>query len=213
MTDETTTDTATDTATEIGTATTAPMTLEAPDEPERSNGSSGSGDGVIEHGELVAPGSARDEHDVADEIPTGSITEPAKVMRIGSMVKQLLEEVRQAPLDEASRERLAEIYERSVVELTDAMSPDLQEELRMLAIPFDHDEIPSDSELRIAKAQLVGWLEGLFHGIQASLVAQQMAARQQLEQMRQIGTGPGDGEQPGQRPGFPPQADRPGTYI
>jgi hypothetical protein len=205
MNDEPTTDT-------TAPATTKPEAPETPSAPDGSNGSDGSdgSDGaVVERGELVA----RD--DVADaevEEPTGSITEPAKVMRIGSMVKQLLEEVRHAPLDDASRERLAEIYERSVVEVSEALSPDLQQELRMLALPFDDDEIPSDAELRIAKAQLVGWLEGLFHGIQASLVAQQMAARQQLEQMRQIGPGHGDGE-PGQRPGFPPQADRPGTYI
>ena len=111
-------------------------------------------------------------------------------MRIGSMVKQLLEEVRSGSLDEASRERLAEIYERSVAELSEAMSPDLQEELRALALPFTDDHVPSESELRIAKAQLVGWLEGLFHGIQATLFAQQLAARQQLEQMRQLPPGP-----------------------
>lgn len=165
----------------------------------------------VEHGELIGP----DGTDEPDDAPHGAITEPAKVMRIGSMVKQLLEEVRQAPLDEASRERLAEIYDRSIVELSEALSPDLQEELRMLALPFDHDEVPSESELRVAKAQLVGWLEGLFHGIQASLVAQQMAARQQLDQMRQLnaGQGPdgGAGDQQG-RP-FPPQTDRPGTYL
>ena len=182
---------------------------ESSDQPEAGDGSDG---GAVERGELVALAGGRGDGD-GEEPPTGSITQPAKVMRIGSMVKQLLEEVRQEPLDEASRERLAEIYERSVVELSEALSPDLQEELRMLALPFDDDEIPSGSELRIAKAQLVGWLEGLFHGIQASLVAQQMAARQQLEQMRQIGPGQGGGEHPEQRPGFPPQADRPGTYI
>ena len=88
----------------------------------------------------------------------------------------------------ARRERLAEMYERSVIELSEALSPDLQEELRSLALPFDHDEVPSDGELRVAKAQLVGWLEGLFHGIQATLFAQQFAARQQLEQMRQLPT-------------------------
>jgi hypothetical protein len=119
------------------------------------------------------------------ELVTESVTEPAKVMRIGSMVKQLLEEVRTSQLDAGSRERLAEIYERSVVELADALSPDLQQELRMLALPFS-DGIPSEGELRIAQAQLVGWLEGLFHGIQATLFAQQMAARQQFEQLRQI---------------------------
>ncbi len=140
-----------------------------------------------------------------------SITSPAKVMRIGSMVKQLLEEVRTAPLDEASRERLAEIYERSVVELSGALSPDLQEELHSLALPFDDDEIPSESELRIAKAQLVGWLEGLFHGIQATLMAQQFAAQRQLQEMRQL---PG-GQMPPNMVGGPqePGPDRPGTYL
>ncbi len=137
-----------------------------------------------------------------------SVTSPAKVMRIGSMVKQLLEEVRTAPLDEASRERLAEIYERSVAELSEALSPDLQAELHMLALPFDEGEIPSESELRIAKAQLVGWLEGLFHGIQATLMAQQFAAQRQLQEMRQLPGGP----QIPQRPQESGQ-DRPGTYL
>ena len=135
-----------------------------------------------------------------------AITSPAKVMRIGSMVKQLLEEVRTAPLDVASRERLAEIYERSVTELSEALSPDLQEELRMLALPFDDGDVPSESELRIAKAQLVGWLEGLFHGIQATLMAQQVAAQRQLQEMRQL---PGGTEGAPQ----PPGPDRPGTYL
>jgi len=115
-----------------------------------------------------------------------TITEPAKVMRIGSMVKQLLDEAHATTLDEPSRERMAEIYERSIVELSEALSPDLQEELRMLALPFHEGTVPSEAELRVAKAQLVGWLEGLFHGIQATLFAQQIAARQQLEQMRQL---------------------------
>ena len=115
-----------------------------------------------------------------------AVTSPAKVMRIGSMVKMLLEEVRAAPLDEPSRERLAEIYERSVAELSDALSPDLQHELKMLALPFRDGEVPTEGEIRVAKAQLVGWLEGLFHGIQATLFAQQLAARQQLEQIRQL---------------------------
>lgn len=159
---------------------------------------------LVEHGELVEP-----ERDVDEdaEAPHGAVTEPAKVMRIGSMVKQLLEEVRAAPLDEASRERLAEVYERSVTELAEALSPDLQDELRMLALPFDDDAVPSDAELRIAQAQLVGWLEGLFHGIQATLFAQQLAARQQLEQMRQLPPGAQGG------PGMPPQGERPGTYL
>jgi hypothetical protein len=137
-----------------------------------------------------------------------SITSPAKVMRIGSMVKQLLEEVRAAPLDEASRERLAEIYDRSVAELAGSLSPDLREELTSLALPFDEGEIPSESELRIAKAQLVGWLEGLFHGIQATLMAQQFAAQRQLQEMRQL---PGSQQMPQYRQESGP--DRPGTYL
>jgi hypothetical protein len=120
------------------------------------------------------------------EVESETITEPAKVMRIGSMVKQLLDEAHATALDEPSRERMAEIYERSIIELSDALSPDLQEELRVLALPFHEGSVPTEAELRVAKAQLVGWLEGLFHGIQATLFAQQIAARQQLEQMRQL---------------------------
>ena len=164
--------------------------------------------GTVEHGELVE---ALEQHaadaTADDETPQGAVTEPAKVMRIGSMVKQLLEEVRLAPLDEASRERLAEIYERSIVEVSGALSPDLQEELHSLALPFRPDVVPSEAEIRVAKAQLVGWLEGLFHGIQATLFAQQIAARQQFEQLRQL---PGSTGGPGQRPG---QGERPGTYL
>ena len=115
-----------------------------------------------------------------------AVEEPAKVMRIGSMIKQLLDEVRQAPLDEKSRDRVRDVFEQSVKELAEGLSPDLREELGRLTLPFDADT-PSDSELRVAQAQLVGWLEGLFHGIQATLFAQQMAARAQLEQMRQKG--------------------------
>ncbi len=155
----------------------------------------------VEHGEVVE-GRPQIQGEEAPLMET--VTEPAKVMRIGSMVKQLLEEVRGQPLDEASRERLAEIYERSIVELSAALSPDLQEELHMLALPFKEGEVPSESELRVVKAQLVGWLEGLFHGIQATLFAQQIAARQQLEQMRQLPPGmAGQGErgEPGVRPG------------
>src|SRR6478735_3063959 len=104
------------------------------------------------------------------------VEQPAKVMRIGSMIRQLLEEVRAAPLDEKSRARLREIHQNSIKELVD--------ELERLSLPFVEDEVPSEAELRIAQAQLVGWLEGLFHGIQTTLFAQQMAARAQLEQMR-----------------------------
>jgi hypothetical protein len=116
--------------------------------------------------------------------PADMIEQPAKVMRIGSMVKQLLEEVRQAPLDEASRTRLREVHRKSILELEEGLAPELHEELERLTLPFTEDSVPSDAELRIAQAQLVGWLEGLFHGIQTALFAQQMAARVQLEQMR-----------------------------
>jgi hypothetical protein len=134
--------------------------------------------------------------------PTESIERPAKLLRIGSMVKQLLEEVRQAPLDEASRVRLREIYEQSIRELAEGLSPDLAAELDRISIPFD-EPTPSDAELRIAHAQLVGWLEGLFHGIQATLVAQQVAARAQLDEMRQRSLPPGES----------PDMGRPGTYL
>lgn len=116
--------------------------------------------------------------------PAKLVEQPAKVMRVGSMIKQLLEEVRAAPLDEAGRHRLREIHARSIRELEDGLAPELREELERLSLPFNSDQPPSESELRIAQAQLVGWLEGLFHGIQAALMAQQMAARTQLEQMR-----------------------------
>ncbi|MDQ3645575.1 MAG: bacterial proteasome activator family protein [Actinomycetota bacterium] len=125
-------------------------------------------------GDVAAPPSDEDDD---------AIQQPAKVMRIGAMVRQLLEEVRQAPLDDASRTRLREIYENSVGELSRVLPPDLKEELTRLSLPFD-DGIPSDAELRIAHAQLVGWLEGLFHGIQAMLFAQQMESRARLEEMR-----------------------------
>jgi Protein of unknown function (DUF2587) len=115
---------------------------------------------------------------------TEMIEQPAKVMRVGNMIRQLLEEVRAAPLDEASRARLKAIHASSIKELEDGLAPELVDELERLSLPFAEDEVPSESELRIAQAQLVGWLEGLFHGIQTTLFAQQMAARAQLEQMR-----------------------------
>jgi hypothetical protein len=121
------------------------------------------------------------------------VEQPAKVMRIGTMIKQLLEEVRAAPLDEASRNRLREIHQRSILELEDGLAPELRDELERLSLPFTDDSTPSDAELRIAQAQLVGWLEGLFHGIQTALFAQQMAARVQLEQMRRGALPPGTG--------------------
>jgi hypothetical protein len=152
------------------------------------------------------------------EEPGNLIEQPAKVMRIGSMIKQLLEEVRAAPLDEASRGRLREIHQRSIKELEDGLAPELQDELERLSLPFEGEAPPSESELRIAQAQLVGWLEGLFHGIQAALVAQQMAARLQLEQMRGGNAGrPALPMSPnGVIPGMPGQGDgsgRPGQYL
>jgi Protein of unknown function (DUF2587) len=169
--------------------------------------------GPVEHGEVVAEGPTHvgDGEHRAEE--GDAVTSPAKVMRIGSMVKALLEEVRAAPLDEPSRERLAEIYERSVIELSEALSPDLQEELKSLALPFQDGTVPSEGEIRVAKAQLVGWLEGLFHGIQATLFAQQLAARQQLEQIRQL---PPGSLAPGLRPAGqdrPPPDEPTGTYL
>lgn len=132
-----------------------------------------------------------------DNDPSRLVEQPAKVMRIGSMIKQLLEEVRAAPLDEAGRARLKEIHARSISELEDGLAPELQEELERLSLPFTEESIPSEPELRIAQAQLVGWLEGLFHGIQAALVAQQMAARLQLEQIRRMPQLPMGSSMPG----------------
>ena len=143
-----------------------------------------------------------DEQDGSDV--TDMVEQPAKVMRIGSMIKQLLEEVRAAPLDEASRNRLREIHQSSIRELEQGLAPELREELERLSLPFSEDATPSDAELRVAHAQLVGWLEGLFHGIQTALFAQQMAARVQLEQMRRglpPGAHPGAQHQQHQEPG------------
>jgi Protein of unknown function (DUF2587) len=154
-------------------------------------------------GDHLDPQPANAEGDDGDESePTESIERPGKLLRIGSMVKQLLEEVRSAPLDEASRGRLREIYEQSIRELADGLSPDLVAELDRISIPFE-SPTPSEAELRIAQAQLVGWLEGLFHGIQATLVAQQVAARAQLDEMRQRSLPQGPD----------PSAGRPGTYL
>jgi len=160
---------------------------------------------VVEHGELIPSepegASSVPEADDTEEAEANEfVSEPAKVMRVGSMIKQLLEEVRTTTLDEPSRVRLREIYDTSITELGSALSPDLRDELGRLAFPFVGDGTPTEIELRLAQAQLVGWLEGLFHGIQATLFAQQMAARQQLENMR--------GELPSG-----PQEERPGTYL
>jgi hypothetical protein len=168
-------------------------------------------------GSMQVDGGQPDENEGDD--PARLVEQPAKVMRIGNMIKQLLEEVRAAPLDDAGRHRLMEIHRRSITELEDGLAPELRDELERLSLPFEAGKVPSEPELRIAQAQLVGWLEGLFHGIQAALVAQQMAARLQLEQMR---TGrpalpmgpsahrmmPGLGSQPGQD-----SQGSPGQYL
>jgi hypothetical protein len=145
-----------------------------------------------------------------EEDPSRMIEQPAKVMRIGSMIKQLLEEVKAAPLDEKARQRLTEIHRRSIVELESGLSPELISELERLSLPFEENTIPSDAELRMAQAQLVGWLEGLFHGIQAALVAQQMAARLQLEQMRSGRPALPPGSAAPLIPGMPPMPGQPG---
>jgi hypothetical protein len=132
---------------------------------------------------------------------TQAITEPAKLLRIASMVRELLEETRQASMDEPGRKRLVDIYHRSIEELGDSISPDLKQELEELVPPLDG--VPSESEMRVAQAQLVGWLEGLFHGIQAAMFAQQMAARQQFEEIRRRGL-------MAQNPGQPPDPSQPG---
>ena len=158
-----------------------------------------------------------DGTDESQHNPIAQVEEPAKVMRIGSMVKQLLEEVKSAPLDEASRRRLREIHASSVQELKTGLAPELVEELDRLTLPFSEDETPTDAELRISHAQLVGWLEGLFHGIQTALFAQQMAARAQLEQMRRAlppGSVPGGaGGQAGGQPEPVPGPDGGGMYL
>jgi hypothetical protein len=160
-----------------------------------------------------------DDGDGNERALTDLVEQPAKVMRIGSMIRQLLEEVKAAPLDEASRNRLKEIHESSIKELEQGLAPELVEELERLSLPFADDVTPSEGELRIAQAQLVGWLEGLFHGIQTAIYAQQMAARAQFEQIRRAlpqGMPPGmAGPQQGQpgQPGQPGQGDegQPGT--
>jgi hypothetical protein len=162
--------------------------------------------GDVARGELVEHPAPSESTEVAER--REAVEEPAKVMRIGSMIKQLLDEVRSAELDGPARERLKEIYDSSIAEVGSALSPDLRAELERVAIPFGGEAEPSDAELRIAQAQLVGWLEGLFHGIQATLFAQQMAARNQLDEMRRQlpQGGPVEGHAGG--------GDvRPGTYL
>lgn len=161
---------------------------------------------------VASPGA--DSGEEAHEESLGDLVEePAKVMRIGTMIKQLLEEVRAAPLDDASRTRVREIHQTSIRELEQALAPELQDELERLVRPFTENSTPSDAELRIAQAQLVGWLEGLFSGIQTALFAQQMAARVQLEQMRRgLPAGPSAGGALGGH-GAAGESHGPGQYL
>ncbi|MBV9206180.1 MAG: bacterial proteasome activator family protein [Actinobacteria bacterium] len=158
----------------------------------------------------IATEGAEQEDSSRERPVTEMVEQPAKVMRIGNMIRQLLEEVRAAPLDEKSRARLKAIHESSIKELEDGLAPELVDELERLSLPFTEDEVPSEAELRVAQAQLVGWLEGLFHGIQTTLFAQQMAARAQLEQMRRA-LPPGVMPQPGQD--APQQRLSSGPYL
>ena len=163
---------------------------------------------------IVAPnGMAVEAAPGDDEVDERSVTDmvgqPAKVMRIGSMIKQLLEEVRASSLDEASRARLKEIHTRSIRELEEGLAPELVQELERISLPFTDDAVPSEAELRVAQAQLVGWLEGLFHGIQTALFAQQMQARAQFEEMRRRAL-PGGLSMPG-GPGGPGGPGVPGA--
>lgn len=145
----------------------------------------------------------------AQRRPSELVEQPAKVMRLGTMIKQLLEEVKSAPLDEEGRARLAEIHRRSLSELEQGLAPELVEELERITLPLT-ESTPTEAELRIAQAQLVGWLEGLFHGIQTAIVAQQMAAQQQLQQIRLALPGGGPGGMPGQGAPGQPRSGQPG---
>src|SRR5918994_9317 len=164
---------------------------------------------------VEGPPRERNERDEDDEprSVTELVEQPAKVMRVANMIRQLLDEVKAAPLDEASRQRLRTIHSASIAELKEGLAPELVEELERITLPFTDEATPSDDELRIAQAQLVGWLEGLFHGIQTALFAQQMAARAQLEQMRRaLPPGTGGMTPPGQ-PGGPPREGSGGMYL
>ena len=165
-------------------------------------------------GEMTRPVDSGSDN--SGDFPESGVGQPAKVMRIGTMIKQLLDEVRSAPLDEAARTRLATVHERSVRELEEGLSPELLAELHRITLPFPENSTPSDAELRIAQAQLVGWLEGLFHGLQTALVAQQLASQAQLAQMRRsLPSGSGDSAEYG--PDAGPTGDdirpTPGQYL
>ena len=198
-----------------------------PDEQEQQVvviGPDGQPMGAIPAAALRAAGAASEpdgeDGDDNESSITDLVEQPAKVMRIGSMIRQLLEEVKAAPLDEASRNRLKEIHAASIKELEAGLAPELVEELERLALPFTEDATPSEGELRIAQAQLVGWLEGLFHGIQTAIYAQQMAARAQFEQIRRAlppgvgGMPQGQGQQaPEEDPDARPGSSSGGMYL
>ena len=151
--------------------------------------------------------SAGDSHPevLPPQVPTGpTIEQPAKLIRIAAMIREMLEDVRQSKPDEAGRQRVRVIYDRAVAGLKEGVSKELQDELDTLTIPLDKNS--SESEIRLAQAQLVGWLEGLFQGIQAALWSQHMQARAEIEEMRRrrgLPPGPADGM---------PQRD-PGQYL
>jgi hypothetical protein len=181
------------------------------EQPEETNGENENVGQIVivgPDGQPIATAEESNEPSVAD-----LIEQPAKVMRVGSMIKQLLEEVRSAPLDEASRARLRDIHQRSITELESGLAPELVEELDRLSLPFSSDSIPTDAELRIAQAQLVGWLEGLFHGIQTALFAQQMAARAQFEQMRRAAITAEPEERPAANPDGHRRGGTGGPYL
>lgn len=202
----------------------APDTTDSNAPAEETSGSSGPGDDVVTEIEVEVPEGhvvvvgpdgeplgtvpatviqqAAEEAEGDERGVTDLVEQPAKVMRIGSMIRQLLEEVKAAPLDEASRARLRDIHQASIKELETGLAPELIEELERIALPFTDDATPSEGELRIAQAQLVGWLEGLFHGIQTALYAQQVASRAQFEQIRKA--------LPGVQLGHDEQSDNPG---
>jgi hypothetical protein len=188
--------------------------------PERMQGVAGARDDgkvyVVTPQGMAVEGPPKQEVQTEEENSrsvTDMVEQPAKVMRIGNMIRQLLDEVKSAPLDDASRQRLRAIHKASISELKEGLAPELVEELDRITLPFSEDSVPSDAELRIAQAQLVGWLEGLFHGIQTALFAQQMAARAQLEQMRRaLPPGVLTGIPPGQQP-QPPREGSGGMYL
>jgi hypothetical protein len=183
-----------------------PSAQDQPSAGTQNGGSDGDRVVIVTQDGMGVASTAQDE-DGGERNPAELVEQPAKVMRIGSMIKQLLDEVKAAPLDEASRQRLRKIHKSSISELEKGLAPELVEELERLSLPFDEGSVPSEAELRVAQAQLVGWLEGLFHGIQTALFAQQMAARAQLEQMRRT-LPPGTPIPPQMQP--PADHDRPG---